>query len=84
MIFVHHEVNVLRDILLDYPRDVDVFPMDNIDAVGVPLSGYVTQSKSLKVYMERYRSPRACILSANNISRRNTVRYLPLYAAGRL
>jgi hypothetical protein len=47
-------------------------------------SGWVTQSKSLKVYMERYRPPRAYILSANNISRRNIVCYLPLYAAGRL
>ena len=47
-------------------------------------SGWVTQSKSLKVYMERYRPPRAYILSANNISRRNIVRHLPLYAAGRL
>jgi hypothetical protein len=47
-------------------------------------SGWVTQSKSLKVYMERYRPPRAYVLSANNISRRNTVRSLPLYAAGRL
>ncbi len=47
-------------------------------------SGWVTQSKSLKVYMERYRPPRVYILSANNISQRNIVRYLPLYAAGRL
>lgn len=47
-------------------------------------SGWVTQSKSLKVYMERYRPLRAYVLSANNISRRNTVRSLPLYAAGRL
>lgn len=47
-------------------------------------SGWVTQSKSLKVYMERYRPPRAYILSAKNISRRNIVRHLPLYAAGRL
>lgn len=47
-------------------------------------SGWVTQSKSMKVYMERYHPPRAYILSANNISRRNIVRYLPLYAAGRL
>jgi predicted AAA+ superfamily ATPase len=52
----------------------------------VPLevkSGWVTQSKSLKVYTERYRPPHAYVLSANNISRRNTVQYLPLYAAGR-
>jgi len=47
-------------------------------------SGWVTQSKSLKVYTERYCPPKAYILSANNINRRNIIRYLPLYAAGRL
>jgi predicted AAA+ superfamily ATPase len=47
-------------------------------------SGWVTQSKSLKVYVERYRPPRAYILSANNASQRNSARHLPLYAAGRL
>ena len=47
-------------------------------------SGWVTQSKSLKVYMERYRPPRAYILSADNGRRGNIVRHLPLYAAGRL
>jgi hypothetical protein len=47
-------------------------------------SGWVTQSKSLKVYTERYSPPRVYILSANNISRKNIVRYLPIYAAGRL
>ncbi len=47
-------------------------------------SGRVTQSKSIKVYTERYRPPRAYILSANNISRRNINHYLPLYATGRL
>ena len=47
-------------------------------------SGWVTQSKSLKVYIERSRPSRAYILSANNIRQRNIVRYLPLYAVGRL
>ena len=47
-------------------------------------SGWVTQSKSLKVYTERYHPPRAYILSANNISHGNINRYLPLYAAGLL
>ena len=47
-------------------------------------SGWVTQSKSLKVYTERYCPPRAYILSANNASRKNIHRHLPLYAAGRL
>jgi predicted AAA+ superfamily ATPase len=47
-------------------------------------SGWVTQSKSLKVYIERYRPPRVYVLSANNISQRNIVCYLPLYSVGRL
>lgn len=47
-------------------------------------SGWVTQSKSLKVYTERYRPPRAYVLSANNVSRGNINHYLPIYAAFRL
>ena len=47
-------------------------------------SGWVTQSKSLKVFAERYHPPKAYILSANNINQRNISRYLPLYTAGRL
>ncbi len=47
-------------------------------------SGWVTQSKSLRVYTERYNPPRAYILSANNISRGNINLYLPLYAAKKL
>ena len=58
-------------------RDGEVVPVE-------VKSGRVTQSKSLKVYIERYRPPKAYMLSANNISQRNIVHYLPLYAAGRL
>jgi uncharacterized protein len=47
-------------------------------------SGWVTQSKSLKVYVERYHPAKAFILSANNVNQRNIHRYLPLYATGRL
>lgn len=47
-------------------------------------SGWVTQSKSLKVYAERYQPPKAYILSANNISKRNIRSYFPIYIAGRL
>jgi hypothetical protein len=47
-------------------------------------SGWVTQSKSLKVFVDRYHPPEAFILSAKNITRRNINRYLPLYATGRL
>ncbi len=52
----------------------------------VPLevkSGWVTQSKSLKVFAERYHPPEAYVLSANNISHRHINHYLPLYVAGR-
>ena len=47
-------------------------------------SGWVTQSKSLKVYEDRYRPAAAYILSARNIQRRGINHYLPLYLAGRL
>ena len=47
-------------------------------------SGWVTQSKSLKVYAERYRPSRMCVLSANNITHENRRHYLPIYAASRL
>ena len=47
-------------------------------------SGWVTQSKSLKVYTERYHPSYSYILSANNISEGGRSRRLPLYAAARL
>ena len=47
-------------------------------------SGWVTQSKSLKVYAERYHPSKTYILSANNINQRNISHYLPLYTIGRL
>jgi predicted AAA+ superfamily ATPase len=40
-------------------------------------SGWVTQSKSLKVYTERYRPSQAYILSANNIAEGRNRRCLP-------
>jgi len=47
-------------------------------------SGWVTQSKSLKVYADRYHHARMYILSAKNISHSNRLHYLPLYTAARL
>ena len=47
-------------------------------------SGWVTQSKSLKVYTDRYHPSTTYTLSANNVRHANTRHYLPLYAAGRL
>ena len=47
-------------------------------------SGRVTQSKSLKVYADRYQPTLAYVLSANNITRQKIRHYLPLYMAARL
>ena len=47
-------------------------------------SGKVTQSKSLKVYSDRYQPKLAYVLSANNIVRQKIRHYLPLYMACRL
>jgi hypothetical protein len=47
-------------------------------------SGWVTQSKSLKVYVERYRPQQTYILSANNAIEGRNRRCLPLYAATRI
>lgn len=47
-------------------------------------SGWVTQSKSLKVYTDRYHPPQAYILSAKNIQQKAIQHYIPLYMAGRL
>lgn len=47
-------------------------------------SGWVTRSKSLKVYIERYHPGKSYILSANNAIQRDISHYVPLYLAGRL
>jgi predicted AAA+ superfamily ATPase len=47
-------------------------------------SGWVTQSKSLKVYADRHRPPKTYILSANNVTHSNSRHYLPLYMAARM
>lgn len=47
-------------------------------------SGWVTQSKSLKVYADRYHPTAAYILSAKNIQQKGMNRYIPLYMASRL
>ncbi|GAB6269788.1 MAG: ATP-binding protein [Smithella sp.] len=47
-------------------------------------SGWVTQSKSLKVYADRYRPSQMYILSAKNVSHSNSLHYLPLYLAAHL
>lgn len=47
-------------------------------------SGWVTQSKSLKVFMERYHPQQSIILSAGNVKVSGSRLYVPIYAAGRL
>ena len=53
----------------------------------VPLevkSGWATQSKSLKVFEERYHPHQSFVLSAQNVKEGGTRLYVPLYMAGRL
>jgi predicted AAA+ superfamily ATPase len=58
-------------------KDSDVVPVE-------VKSGNVTQSKSLKVYADRYQPKCAYVLSGNNISQRGFRTHLPIYLAGRL
>jgi hypothetical protein len=80
---------------LDRPIDrrLDLVILDEIQRSSRALSSLKYFSEEMpemalcaagSLLIERYRPPRAYILSANNISQRNIVRYLPLYAAGRL
>ena len=53
----------------------------------VPLevkSGWVTQSKSLKVFEERFHPQQSYVLSAQNVKEDGPRLYVPLYMAGRL
>lgn len=43
-------------------------------------SGWVTQSKSLKVFMERYKPQQGIVLSARNVRRVGSRLYVPIYA----
>lgn len=47
-------------------------------------SGWVTKSKSLNVYIERYSPQQSIILSAGNVKTHNSRLYVPVYAAGLL
>lgn len=47
-------------------------------------SGWVTQSKSLKIFMERYHPQQSIVLSGNNVKVHGSWLYVPVYAAGRL
>lgn len=47
-------------------------------------SGWVTQSKSLKTFTDRYHPSKTYILSANNVNHYDIRHYLPLYTASLL
>ena len=47
-------------------------------------SGWVTKSKSLNVYTERFSPHQSIILSAGNVKTHNSRLYVPIYAAGLL
>ncbi|MBC8312131.1 MAG: ATP-binding protein [Candidatus Marinimicrobia bacterium] len=47
-------------------------------------SGTVTQSKSLKVYEEKYRPSQSFVLSGKNISVNKKRRYIPIYFSGKI
>lgn len=47
-------------------------------------SGWVTQSKSLKIFTDRYHPSKTYILSANNVNHSDIRHYLPLYMASLL
>ena len=47
-------------------------------------SGWVTQSKSLSVFRDRYSPQQSIVLSAKNVEICGSRLYVPIYAAGRL
>lgn len=47
-------------------------------------SGWVTNSKSLKVYEERFRPKKSFVLSAKNVKKQGVRHFLPLYTTGLL
>jgi len=47
-------------------------------------SGWVTQSKSLDVFVERYHPERSVVLIAGNVKMHGSRLHVPVYAAGRL
>ncbi|MBU4446285.1 AAA family ATPase [bacterium] len=87
--FVAQELTTvgIRDLFCWEGRTSEV---EFIIAIGdqiIPIevkSGHVTQSKSLKVYEERYDPKQSYVLSGKNISYSGTRHYIPIYAIGRL
>ena len=47
-------------------------------------AGKVTQSKSLKVYEQKYNPPYSCVIGGKNFSRHGKRLVWPLYVAGRI
>jgi uncharacterized protein len=57
------------------------------DGKAIPIevkSGFITKSQSAKLFAAKYNSPHQIILSARNFSQTPSVKYFPLYWAGKL
>lgn len=60
------------------------FLLESVDGI-IPIevkAGNITQSKSLKIYEERYKPGKSIVLSARNIESRGPRLHVPIYLAG--
>ncbi len=60
------------------------FLLESVDGI-IPIevkAGNITQSKSLRVYEERYKPGKSIVLSARNIESRGSRLHVPIYLAG--
>ena len=77
----------VRDLYCWEGRTSEVEFLVEKEAQIVPVevkSGHATQSKSLKVYEERYQPQTSFVLCAKNGETRNSRHYIPIYLAGKL
>ncbi|MCK4506474.1 MAG: ATP-binding protein [Candidatus Aegiribacteria sp.] len=87
--FVAQELRAagVRDLFCWEGRTSEVEFLLETSSGIIPLevkSGWVTQSKSMNVFMERYQPRQNIILSAKNVNSCGSRLYVPIYAAGRL
>jgi predicted AAA+ superfamily ATPase len=87
--FVAQELRAagIRDLFCWEGRTSEVEFLLETPSGIIPLeikSGWVTQSKSLNVFEERYHPQQSIVLSAWNVKTRGSRLYAPVYAAGRL
>ena len=85
--FVAQELRTygVRDLYCWQGRTSDVaFLLESLEGI-IPVevkSGHISQSKSLKVYEQRFNPPHSCIISAKNFGTHGRRRIYPLYAVG--